>query len=150
MKKNEKLDLFLETAIRQVKIQFDNFIELKNRAGIFLGFSIVLLGFIISNETIIITVKSSFFNAIPLILILLSIMIFMNILIVQHFNISPNPKHIYTVLKDKEPTQIKEKILECVNDDYIKNRDDIQKIGNQINWGILLEFIAIGWIIFLL
>lgn len=145
--KDETLDIFKEVSLLKVRLQMDSISELKNRAGILLGFTIAFLGFILSNEHIMEVTNLSFFNKIPVYLILFSAFLFLLGLVVKNYSFSPKPNLFYEQLKEKTKKNIMEHLIKDLIDDFKDNDKEIIGLKKIINTGIFVEIIAIIWLV---
>lgn len=135
----DKIDLFHNSSEIKVDLQIDLIKELKNRAGVILGFNIVFLSIIFTNN------KSLFegVNRIPLYFILFSTFLLFCCLFVTNFSRSPEPSKFYTTCKNKKIRVIKEHLIEELNEDFKDNKKQIGSLRTLINLAIWIELISI-------
>jgi len=134
-----KIDLFRASSETKVDLQLDIIKELKNRAGVILGFNIIFLSIIFTND------KSLFngINKISLYFILFSTFLLFCCLFVTNFSRSPEPKRFYESYRDKKEEIIKQHLIEELNEDFKDNKKQIGSLRTIINLAIWIELISI-------
>lgn len=138
-KETNNYEIFERISESKVNLQLDTIKELKNRAGVLLGFTALFL-------SIVLTSKDSIFSSInkaPLYLILLSFFLFSCCLFVKNYSKSPKPKEFYEKFKDKPLTEIRKHLIEELNQDFEDNNKQIKALRKIINFAIWVEVIAI-------
>jgi hypothetical protein len=135
----DKLDIFHSISESKVNLQLDLIKELKNRAGVILGFNVIFLSIIFTND------KTIFdgLNKMPLYFILFSTFLLFCCLFVINNAKSPEPKKFYENYKDREIKDIKEHLISKLNQDYLDNQKQMSSLRTLINLAIWIEVVAV-------
>jgi hypothetical protein len=139
----DNLELFSKISESKVNLQLDIVKELKNRAGVILGFNIIFLSVIFTNE------KSVFdgINKIPLYFILFSTFLLFYCLFVTSHSKSPEPKRFYEKFKTEKLEKIREQLIKDLNQEFLDNKKQINSLKTLINFAIWIEVVVIMFLI---
>ena len=138
VKKKIPYEIFEKVSESKVNLQIDSIKELKSRAGVLLGFTALFLSILLTNREIFFTI-----NKTPLYLILFSFFLFSCCLFVKNYAKSPKPKEFYEKFKEKPINEIKEHLIQELNQDFEENAKQIKSLRKIINLAIWIEVIAI-------
>jgi len=135
----DNLEIFYKISESKVNLQLDIIKELKTRAGILLGFNVIFLSIIFTNDRGIF----SGINKIPLYFILLSAFLLFRCLLVTKHSKSPEPSKFYHNFREKSIKKIKERLIKELNQDFLDNKKQINSLRALINLAIWIEIVAI-------
>jgi hypothetical protein len=139
--------IFREITENKVNLQLESIKELKNRAGVLLGFTVAFLGFILSSENAREIILSRWYNPLPLYLILFSLFMLLAALVVKNYCKSPDPRKLYPKFKNKGGEEIKQHLIEEYIKDFDENSKEIGSLRTIINVSILIELVAVVWLV---